>query len=120
LNEVADEVLGIETITIPKKELPSEILEKIEEKKQLAKVKRIRKKPSKPITKEDVKKKLKKTDFKFEKVKVKHGSGKVAPPSLEIKPNIVGNTQPIIVDWDVCLCTTCPLFGEHCKGRSSQ
>jgi len=121
LDTIANQVLGIETVAIPKTELTKKQLEKIEEKKQLAKVKRIRKKPSKPITKEDVKKKLaKKTDFKYAKVKVKHGSGKVTPPSPMIKPNILGNTQPITVDWSLCLCNTCPLFGEHCKGRPTQ
>lgn len=59
LNEIADEVLGIETVTVPKDKLPPEVLEQINnEKEQLAKVQRIRKKPSKPITKEQARKKL--------------------------------------------------------------
>jgi len=121
LDLLANRVLGIETVAIPKTELTEEQLEQIEEKKQLAKVKRIRKKPSKPITKEEVKEKFaNKTDFKYEKVKLIHGSGKIAPPSLEIKPNIIGNTQPITVDYSLCLCKTCPLFGVHCKGRQPQ
>jgi hypothetical protein len=60
LDELADKAWGIETVTVPKTKLPKEVLEKIdEEKKQLAKVTKIkRKKPSKPITKAQVKKKM--------------------------------------------------------------
>lgn len=60
IEDLVNKAKGIETITIPKSELPEDLLEKIEEKKQLAKVQRIRKKPSKPITKEDVQKRQKK------------------------------------------------------------
>lgn len=118
LEELANKALGIETVTIPKSELPKETLEKLEEKKQLAKTQRIYKKPSKPITKEEVRKK---TDFKFEQVKVTHGSGQVKPPSPIIKPTILGTTKPDLSqpDWTLCKCPICPLFGQHCKGRRS-
>jgi ParB family chromosome partitioning protein len=119
LDEIADEVLGIETVTIRKDKIPPEILEKInEEKTQLAKVQRIRKKRSKPITKEEVKKK---TDFKFERVKVTRGLGQVKPPSPVIKPTILGTTKPDLSqpDWTLCKCPICPLFGQYCKGRRS-
>jgi len=114
---------------VPKTELPSEVLEKIEEKKQLAKLHRVQKKTSKPLTKEDVKKRLglysptleaqmKKTDYKFEPVRISHGSGKVHSPTQIIKPNILGATQPTSEpDWTLCKCHTCPLFGKYCNGR---
>lgn len=122
LNKLADKVLGIETVTIPKTELTSEQKQKLDEKKQLAKVKRIRKKRSKPLTKEQVKQKSKKkTDFKFEPVKIIHGSGKIKPPTPTIKPTILGTTKlPSEPDWTLCKCHTCPLFGKYCKGRQTQ
>ena len=118
LNEVADEVLGIETVTVPKSELPKETLEKFEEKKQLAKVQRIHSKPSKPITKEQVKEKLaeKKTDFKFVRARVSHGKARLSPPlKTEIKPTIIPNPQT--PDYSLCKCAVCPLFMKHCSGR---
>jgi len=121
LDKLADKVLSIETVTIPKTELTEEQKQNLKEKKQLAKIHRIRKKPSKPITKEQVRKKLKKTDFKFEPVKITHGSGKIKPPTQTIKPNILGVTQPVSEpDWTLCKCHTCPLFGKYCKGRQPQ
>ena len=121
LEELANKAKGIETVTAPKNELPKELLEKIEEKKQLAKVRRVRKKPSKPITKEEVKKKLKKADFKFEKVKVIHGTGKATTLSPVIKPNILGTITPETSkpDWTLCKCSLCPLLGKYCTGRGS-
>jgi len=117
LNEIANKVKGIETVTIPKTELPEEVLEKFEEKKQLAKVQRVRKKPSKPITKEQVKEKLeKKTDFKFVKATVSHGQAGLLPPlKMEVKPTILPN--PDNPDYTLCKCALCPLFATHCKGR---
>jgi ParB/RepB/Spo0J family partition protein len=65
LEELANKVKGtqtVETITVPKDKIPKEVLEKLDdEKKQLATVQRIRKKPSRSITKEDVRKRQKKT-----------------------------------------------------------
>jgi len=118
LDEIADEVLGIKTVTIPKDKLPQEVLEKLnEEKKQLAKVQRIRKKPSKPITKEQVKEKLaeKKTDFKFVKAKITRGTGNAPPLKQQIKPTLIPNLNT--PDYNLCKCATCSLFAKHCKGR---
>lgn len=113
MDEVADEVLNIKIITVPKSELPKEVFEKIEEKKQLAKVQRVRKKPSKPITKEEVRKK---TDFKFVKATVSHGQAGLLPQlKTEVKPTILPNMQT--PDYTVCKCALCPLFATHCKGR---
>jgi len=113
LDELADKAKGIETITLSKSELPKEVFEKIEEKKQLAKVQRVRKKPSKPITKEEVRKK---TDFKFVKATVSHGQAGLLPPlKTEVKPTIVPN--PSTPDYTLCKCALCPLFATHCKGR---
>lgn len=122
LDVISNRVLGIETIVIPKTELTEEQKRKLEEKKQLVKVHKIRKKPSKPITKEQVKEKLgKKTDFKFEPVKITRGSGKIKPPTSTIKPNILGTTKldTSEPDWTLCKCPLCPLLGKYCKGRSS-
>ena len=67
LDSIADEFLGVKTVTIPESKIPVEVLKKInEEKKQFAKVQRIknpRKPPSKPITKEQVKEKMSCQDF---------------------------------------------------------
>lgn len=120
LSELANKAKGIETVTVPKSELPKAVLEKLEEKKQLAKVKRIRKKPSKPLTKKDVREKLqKKTDFKFVKAKVTQGkAGSVPMLKAEIKPTIV--PIPSGPDYSLCKCAVCPFFGSHCKGRCWQ
>jgi ParB family chromosome partitioning protein len=114
LEELANKVKGIKTVTVPKDKIPPEILEKInEEKTQLAKVQRIRKKPSKPITKEQVRKK---TDFKFEKVRVSMGTkGLEHPLKREIKPLAIPLEKS--PDYSLCQCAMCPLFGKHCKGR---
>lgn len=119
LNEIANEVLGIETVTVPKSELPQEVLAKIEEQKQLAKVQRLpHKKPNNPLTKEQVKEKLaeKKVDFKFVKAKIEHGIDPNAKPlKQKITPTILPN--PDTPDWTTCKCALCPLFAKHCKGR---
>lgn len=63
LDELANKAKGIETITLFKSDLPSDFLDKIEEKRQLAKMQRIYRKPDRPITKitkEDVRKRQKK------------------------------------------------------------
>jgi len=60
LDSIADELLGVKTVTVPESKIPREVLDKInEEKKQFAKIQKLkpRKKPSKPITKEEVLKK---------------------------------------------------------------
>jgi len=113
LNEIADEVLGIETITIPKNELPKDVLHNIEEKKQLAKIHRIRTKPNKPITKEQVKKK---SDFRFVQARVTQGKAGSQPQlQAQITPTLIPNpTKP---DYNLCKCAVCPLFAKHCKGR---
>jgi len=117
---VISKAKGIERVTVSKSDIPFDVLKKIkelDEKKQLAKVQRIRKKPSKPITKEDIKKKFaKKTDFKYEKVRVSHGvKGAEAPLKREIKPLAV--PIPETPDYSFCKCALCSLFGKHCKGR---
>ena len=117
LNELADEVLGLKKIEIPESILTEEQLKKLEEKKQLAKVQRIRKKWSRPLTKDEVKKKLaKKTDFKFDKVRVTTGNKGSAPPlKREIKP--LATPIPETPDYSLCKCALCSLFAKHCKGR---
>jgi ParB family chromosome partitioning protein len=117
LDELANKVLGIETVTIPKTELTEEQKKKIaEEKIQLAKIQKVRKKPSKPITKEDVQKQQKKTDFKFVKATVSHGQAGLLPQlKMEVKPTILPN--PSTPDYTLCKCALCPLFATHCKGR---
>jgi len=118
LDELADKVLGIETITIPKSELTSEQKKKHEnEKAQLAKIQKIRKKPTN-ITKEEVKKNLeKKGDFKFVKATVT--GGKVDPNAKPLKASIKPNIIPDIPkpDYNLCKCAICPLFAKPCKGR---
>ena len=128
LDTLADEALGIETVKILRIELPEEVYkqyaERIEEKKQLAKVHRVRKKPSKPITKaevikkfEDKKKKIANGSFKFEKVRVIQGvKGREPPLKRQIKPLVV--PIPNTPDYSLCKCGECSLFGKHCKGRS--
>jgi len=121
LNILADKVLGIETVTIPKNELSKKVLdayeEKREEQKQLAKIQRMQKKPSKPLNKETARKHLeKKSDFKFVKARVSHGKAGLLPPlKTEVKPTILPN--PINPDYSLCKCALCPLFATHCKGR---
>ena len=126
LDKLAQEAQGIKKIEISVDKIPKEVLEKIEEeKKQFAKVQKLkpRKKPSKPITKEDVlkkqeakKKKIANSSFKFEKVKISTGTKKASSPLKQtIKPMIVHNeTTP---DYSLCKCAVCPLFAKHCKGR---
>lgn len=119
IEELANEALGKKQIAVPEEILTEKQKQKLaEEKRQLTKVHKIRKKPAKRITKEDVKKRLKRSDFKFEKVKVVHGSGKIEAPAPIIKPNILGTSKIEQPDWSLCLCKTCMLFGVHCKGRS--
>lgn len=118
LDELADKVLGIETITIPKTELTAEQKKKHDDEKvQLTKVQKVRKKPTKPITKEEVKEKLeKKADFKFVKATVSHGKAGLLPQlKMEVKPTILPNMQT--PDYTLCKCALCPLFAVHCKGR---
>jgi ParB/RepB/Spo0J family partition protein len=117
LGEIADVAQGTKTITIKTSELPKLVLQNIEEKKQLAKVQRIPKKPSRQITKEQVKKKLeKKTDFKFVRASVSHGQAGLLPQlKMEVKPTILPN--PSTPDYTLCKCALCPLFATHCKGR---
>ena len=129
LDKLADNALGIETVTVPVDKIPVEVLTKInDEKEQFAKVQRIknpRKKPSKPITKEQFKEKMAKDNnkklansaFKFEKVKVIQGvKGREPPLKRQIKPLIV--PIPNTPDFSLCQCALCSLFGKHCKGRS--
>jgi ParB/RepB/Spo0J family partition protein len=85
LDELANKAKGIETVTLFKSELSPDFLEKIEEKRQLAKMQRIYRKPDKPITKitkEDVQKRQKKskpeTSFLLEKKEE-------LPTTLEVK-----------------------------------
>ena len=118
LDEIANEVLGLKKVEIPEKFYSPELRKKIEkEKEQYAKVQRIRKKPSKPITKEQVKQKLaeKKTDFKFVKAKITRGTGNAPPLKQQIKPTLIPN--PKTPDYNLCKCATCSLFAKHCKGR---
>lgn len=117
LDAIADEVLGIETVTVPTSMLSPELQKTIEEQRQLAKVQRIRKKPSKPITKEQVKERIgKNSAYKFEKVKVSQGTkGLESPLKSTIKPLAVPN--PNNPDYSLCQCALCPLFAKHCKGR---
>jgi len=120
LEELANKVKGIETVTLSLSEVPTDVLKvvkEMEEKKQLAKVKRIRAKPSKPITKEEAQKKIaeKKSDFKFVRARVEHGMGDEKPLKQQIKPIILPN--PETPDYTLCQCATCSLFAKHCKGR---
>jgi len=118
LDEIADEVKGIKKVEIPEKFYSPELRKKIEqEKEQYSKVQRIRKKPSKPITKQQVKEKLakKKTDFKFVKAKITRGTGNAPSLKQQIQPNIIPN--PDAPDYTLCQCAMCPLFAKHCKGR---
>jgi ParB-like chromosome segregation protein Spo0J len=119
LEELANKAKGIETITIPKSDLSLEILQKIDEKQQLAKIQRIRTKPSKPLTKEKVREKFQPKTYKFEQVEVEHGSGNVQPLPAIIKPNLLGSANPDSSkpDWTQCKCSTCSLLGTHCRGR---
>jgi len=117
LEQLADKVKGLETVTVPTSMLSPELQKKIDEQKQLAKVQRIRKKPSKPITKEDVKEKLGvKAPFKFEKVKVSRGIKGFEPVSKAV---IIPNMIPLeeTPDYSLCKCAVCPLYAKHCKGR---
>jgi len=126
LGNLTNEVKGIKNIEIPESFYTPELKKKIEdEKKQLAKVTKIkRKKPSKPITKEQVikkfenkKAKIANSAFKFEKVKVLTGksNNNSTPLKPEIKPVIIHNENT--PDYSLCQCANCPLFGKHCKGR---
>jgi len=128
LEELADKALGIETVTVPVDKIPKEVLDRInEEKEQLAKVRKIRtprKKPSKPITKEQVKQKFEakknkiaNSTFKFEKVRVSTGkkNSNSSPLKREIKPLIIHNENT--PDYSLCQCANCPLYAKHCKGR---
>jgi len=117
LDELANKALGIETITLSKSELPPRVLENIEEKKQLAKVQKIRNKRGKSITKDQIRQNLeKKADFKFVKATVSHGKAGLLPPlKMEVKPTILPN--PDNPDYTLCKCALCPLFAIHCKGR---
>lgn len=119
LDELVNKVLGIEKVEIPESMLTEEQKRKLEEKRELAKVRRIPKKPSKPLTKEEIRKRQKKMDFKFVKAKVTQGKAGSAPMlKAEIKPTVV--PIPSGPDYSLCKCAVCPLFGSHCKGRCWQ
>ena len=116
LDDFANEVLGFKKVEVPESMLTEEQQRGLAEKRQLAKVQRVHKKPSKPITKEQVRNKLKKTDFKFERVKVSMGTkGLEHPLKREIKPLAIPLEKP--PDYTLCQCAMCPLFAKHCKGR---
>ena len=118
---LSNKVKGIQTVTLPKTEVPKKILEqyddKREEQRQIAKIQRIPRKRSELLTKDKVRKELaKKADFKFEKVKVTHGIKGLLPPlKQEVKATILPN--PHDPDYALCKCALCPLFAVHCKGR---
>ena len=116
LDKLAKKVLGVVMVEVPKSMVSPALQAQMDEKRQLDKVHRVRSKPSKPITKEDVQKQQDKADFKFEKVKVLHGvKGLVPQLKREIKPTIMPN--PNTPDYTLCKCALCPLFATHCKGR---
>lgn len=119
LDQLADEVLGIETVTIPKAELTEGQKRKIkEEKSQLAKVRKMRKqkKPSGQVTKTQVRKRFPKVDFKYIKARVSRGKAGTSPRlKAKIEPTII--PYPSGLDYTLCKCGACPLFGKHCKGR---
>jgi|GEM_PF-3587789 len=121
LNELADKVLGIETVTIPKSELTDDQKQVLEERKLLEKARpqKIRKEPSKPITKEEAKERFgRASDFKFTRTKVSIGSGDAPPLKQEIKPTII--PIPPQPDYSLCRCALCSLFGKSCRGRCWQ
>ncbi len=120
LEELANKVKGVETVTVSKSEVPSDVLKvikEIEERKQLAKVKRVQRKRSENITKEKAREHLeKKADFKYVKATVSHGKAGLLPKlKTEVKPTIMPN--PKTPDYTLCKCALCPLFAIHCKGR---
>ena len=129
-NSPLEELLGRtpekKEVVIPAKFLTPELQQKIEEEtkkeslveeaKQLSKVKRIRKEPSKRVTKDEIKEKLKKkTEFKFVVAKVTHGTGEDKPLKQTIQPIVIPN--PETPDYTLCKCATCELFAKQCKGR---
>lgn len=127
LEELANEALGKKQIAVPADILTEEQKHKLaEEKTQLAKIRKVRE-PQKRITKQQERKRLglysptlesqmKKTDFKFEKVKVTRGIKGLEPmPPAVIKPTITPLEKP--PDYSLCKCAFCPLYGKHCKGR---
>jgi ParB family chromosome partitioning protein len=118
LDELANKVLGVVMVEVPKSMVSPALQAQMDEKRQLDKVHRVRSKPSKPITKEAVQKQQKKTDFKFEKVRISRGTGEQKPLKSQITPTIIVN--PSNPDWMLCKCGACSLFGQHCKGRLSQ
>lgn len=116
LDKLANKVLGVVMVEVPKSMVSPVLQAQMDEKRQFDKVHRVRSKRSKTITKEDVQKQQKKADFKFEKVKVSHGVKGLLPPlKQEVKPTIMPN--PNTPDYTLCKCALCPLFATHCKGR---
>jgi ParB family chromosome partitioning protein len=116
LDELANKVLGVVMVEVPKSMISPVLQAQMDEKRQLDKVHRVRSKRSKTITKEDVQKQQKKTDFKFVKATVSHGKAGLLPPlKMEVKPTIIPN--PNTPDYTLCKCALCPLFATHCKGR---
>lgn len=119
MEELADEVKGTKKVKVNLSELSpearSEIETKIkEEKRQLAKVRRIPR-PRTNIRKQGRPKQEEKTDFKYIKAKITRGSGEGKPLKQQIAPTIM--PTPETPDYTLCKCATCPLFAKHCKGR---
>lgn len=116
LDKLANKVLGVVMVEVPKSLVSPALQAQMDEKRQLDKVHRVRSKRSKQITKEAVQKQQKKSDFKFVKATVSHGVKGLLPPlKQEIKPTIMPN--PNTPDYTLCKCAVCPLFAVHCKGR---
>jgi ParB family chromosome partitioning protein len=116
LDKLANKVLGVVMVEVPKSMVSPVLQAQMDEKRQLDKVHRVRSKPSRPITKEDVQKQQKKSDFKFVKATVSHGKAGLLPPlKMEVKSTILPNPQA--PDYTLCKCALCPLFATHCKGR---
>jgi len=115
LDKLANKVLGVVMVEVPKSMVSPVLQAQMDEKRQLDKVHRVRSKRSKTITKEDVQKQQKKSDFKFEKVRISRGTGEQKALKSQITPTILVN--PSSPDWTLCKCGACPLFGQHCRGR---
>lgn len=122
LDESAKKLVGYVSVEVPLTLLTEDQKKSLEEeKKQFVKIKQISKQRrdtiSKPrLTKEAVKERFdKRADFKYEQVRVSHGSGNAPQLEREITPLIIPNeSKP---DYSLCQCALCTLFGSHCKGR---